>query len=103
MNPLYSVGQDVAVCSLDMSVVIPATTVTEVVFIPGNVPLINQDTGTLARPLGGDAYAYRVEHGPISRVHGRSIIFAERSLRPILPGEYLESTLESHKPIEAEA
>jgi hypothetical protein len=88
-NPKFSVGDLVAVCTTPLNVVIPKTCVTDVSFVHEFV-LIN---------MGGEVrkntWGYKVAD--------HSDWFAEWTLRPHQPGEYLESTLESHKPIEAEA
>jgi hypothetical protein len=88
-NPKFSVGDLVAVCTTPLNIVIPKTRVIEVSFAHQFISI------NMGGKVGVNVWSYKVAD--------HSDWFAEWTLRPHQPGDYTESTLESHKPIEAEA
>lgn len=90
-NPLYSVGQDVAVCTRKLEVVIPQTKVVAYEFrFAGRV--INPLTGAIQQV--GDRHCYQVDDAARSSITGKKLWFREQCLRPINPDtEYLEDEI----------
>lgn len=91
-EPLYSVGQHVAVCSRCLTVVIPATkVVASELRSPG---LYDHPITGLTHMRQDWRWAYLVEHSPRGR-NGKLIWLSEIALRPINPDEYLDTTHQS--------
>jgi hypothetical protein len=86
-NPKFSIGDKVAVCTADLSIVIPATVVLDRRWSEG------------ARIITGNSPALYT--GWSYLVAGAPLFGREYCLRPILPGEYLTTSEESHSGIPA--
>jgi hypothetical protein len=97
-NPKFAVGDLVAVCNSSLTIVIPETRITDICF---------KQAGVYRNFLGEkkylpDRWAYVVLNAPCSdRV--KKVWFSEWCIRPIIPGEYLSSTLNTQSPVEVDA
>jgi hypothetical protein len=94
-NPKFAVGDLVAVCSSDLSVVIPSTIITARKLTSGGPA---RDLSTREIIYCGERWQYQVED--FKTVHrGNPVWINERCLRPILPDEYDEDTQDIRQPI----
>jgi hypothetical protein len=88
-NPKFSVGDKVAVCCMfpfcgGKPIVIPETVVTGSYFLPQGASVKSRNTGAVSVWLFPSTWCYYIK--------GMKNPLRESNLRPILPGEYLEST-----------
>jgi hypothetical protein len=99
-EPKFHVGQRVAVCTQDLSFILPETIVTGVEFQPAG-PFCHPQT--LAIRFFAASWAYTVAGGERDPL-GRACWYDECSLRPIDKDEYRDTevnSLETPKPLTA--
>ena len=101
IEPLYSIGQAVAVCTPNLSVVIPRTHVEVIRWLQAG-EYISPITGapvTRSRP----GWEYLVVESPVS-LRGNRVWFREHSLRRLDPADYLDpATTDTEEPMEKSA
>jgi hypothetical protein len=88
-DPKFSIGDKVAICTPGLYLVIPETVITDRWFLDDDVYVVHPTMEAIR--YSGWVYTFIGHHKPTR----------EKNIRPLLPGEYLTTSEESHSGIPA--